>query len=157
MSEPRSTRQPWVRSALVGLVPLLLPFVWVLELDSCGQPAVPRATDITGTMVVGKFELDGWAVVIPVLLVVVLTPFLAPRIQRLGARVFVHALGLLATVFAAWGAFFAMLFTIFSERSPKGAGWLVLAAFAAAIIDAGLRFGWSLQEWLRSRVKPASP
>jgi hypothetical protein len=135
----------------MGLVPLLLPFVWVLELDSCGHP-VPLETELTGVTVMGKFEVEGWMVVVPVLLVVVLIPFLAPRVQRLGARVLLHALGVLATLFAGWGAVLAMLFTIFTDRTPRGLGWVVLGAFAASIVDAGLRFVWSLQEWLRARA-----
>ena len=135
----------------MGLVPLLLPFVWVLEVDSCGH-AVPFEQELTGATVVGKFEVDGWMVAVPVLLLVVLIPFVAPRVQRLGLRVWLNALGVLATLFAAWSAFLVMLFTIFSERTPKGAGWLVIAAFTGSIVDAALRFGWSLQEWLKARA-----
>lgn len=153
MSESRSTRHPWVRSGLMGLLPVLLPFAWVLELDSCGHP-VPLETELTGTMIIGKFELEGWMVVVPVLLVVVLTPFLAPRVQRPGLRVLVHSAGLVAAVFAGWGAFFAMFFTIFTERVPKGAGWVVLAEFAGSIVDAILRVVWSALEWRASRVAP---
>lgn len=138
----------------MGLVPLLLPFVWVLDLDSCGHQA-PVATELTGTMVVGKFELEGWAVVVPVLLVVLLTPYLAPRVTRLGLRVLVHVLGLLAALFAAYGAFFAMLFAIFSERTFYGVGWIVVASFVGSIVDAVLRVIWSTQEWLRSRAPAA--
>lgn len=135
----------------MGLVPLLLPLVWVLEVDSCGG-SVPTEKEITGTMVVGKFELEGWAVIIPVVLAVVLTPFIAPRIEKLGWRVLVHVVGLAAALFAGWGAFFAMFFTIFSSRTAKGAGWLVLAAFVASLLDALLRAAWSTQEWLAARA-----
>ncbi len=147
----RSARHPWVRTGLMGLVPVLLPFVWVLDLDSCGHP-VPVATELTGTMVVGKFELEGWAVVLPTLLVLVLTPYLAPRVAKLWLRVLVHVLGLIAALFAAWGAFFVMLFTIFSERVFFGVGWVVLGSFVGSILDAALRVIWSTQEWLRARA-----
>lgn len=151
---PRSTRQPWVRTGLMGLVPLLLPFVWVLELDSCGH--APVQTELTGTMVIGKFELEGWAVALPVLLVLVLTPYLAARVAKLGLRVLVHVLGLIAALFAAWGAFFVMLFTIFSERAFYGVGWVVLGSFVGSILDAVLRVIWSTQEWLRARAPAKS-
>lgn len=151
--EPRSARHPWVRSGLTGLLPVLLPFAWVLELDSCGHP-VPLETEITGTMIIGRFELEGWMVVVPVLLLVVLTPYLAPRVQRLGLRVLLHVAGLGAALFAAWGAFFAMFFTIFTERVPRGVGWVVLAAFVGSIIDAMLRVVWSAMEWRASRIAP---
>ena len=147
---PRSTRQPWVRTGLMGLVPLLLPFVWVLELDSCGH--APVQTELTGTMVIGKFELEGWAVALPVLLVLVLTPYLAARVAKPGLRVLVHVLGLIAALFAAWGAFFVMLFAIFSERVFYGVGWVVLGSFVGSIVDAVLRVIWSTLEWLRARA-----
>ena len=134
----------------MGLVPLLLPFSWVLELDSCGH--TPLQTELTGAMLIGKFDLEAWAVVVPVALVLVLTPWLAARVARLGLRVVVHVLGLIAALFAAWGAFFLMLFSIFSEHAFYGVGWIVLASFAGSIIDAVLRVIWSTQEWLRARV-----
>ena len=87
----------------------------------------------------------------------VLTPFLAPRVASLGARVLLHVLGLASALLAGWGATFAMLFTIFSERVAAGVGWLVLGAFAAAIIDALLRLGWSAQEWWRARRAALTP
>jgi uncharacterized membrane protein len=90
-----------------------------------------------------------------VLLVVVLTPFLAPRISKLGLRVWLHVLGLVAAAFAAWGAFLVIFFTIFTERQPRGVGWVVLAAFAGSIVDALLRVVWSTQEWARARKPQA--
>jgi hypothetical protein len=147
---PRSTRHPWVRSGLMGLVPFLLPFVWVLETDSCGSH-VPTTTEITGTAVIGRFELDGWLVIVPVLLILLLTPFAANRLARVGLRVLVHVLGLVAAALAAWGASFAMLFTIFSDREAKGVGWLVLGCFGGSLLDALLRVVWSTREWLQAR------
>lgn len=148
---PRSSRHPWVRSGLMGLVPLLLPFSWVLELDSCGH--TPVQTELTGTVVLGRFELEGWAVAVPVLLVLLLTPYLAPRVAALGPRVLVHVLGLIAALLATWGAFFVMLFSIFSERVFFGVGWIVFGCFVGSIVDALLRVVWSLQEWLRARAQ----
>lgn len=140
----------------MGLVPFLLPFVWVLESSSCGG-AVPAETELTGTMLLGKFEVEGWLVVAPVLLATMLTPFFANRLLRAGPRVWVHLLGLVAAVTSGWGAFFAMFFTLFSEREARGLGWVVLGCFAGALLDALLRLGWSTQEWWRARPpRPAS-
>lgn len=147
---PLSTRHPWVRSGLLGLVPLLLPFVWVLETDSCGNK-LPTETEVTGTMVIGRFELQGWLVIVPVLVMVLLTPFAANTLERVGLRVLVHLLGLAGTLLAGWGAFFAMFFTIFSEREARGVGWLVVACFAGSLLDALLRVVWSTREWLKAR------
>jgi hypothetical protein len=130
----------------MGLVPLLVPFVWVLEIDSCGH-SVPLEKEITGTMVVEGFGLEAWMMSIPVLLAVVLIPYLAPRVQRLGLRVWLHVAGLVAAVLTGWTGFVIMHFAIFSERMVAGVGWLVLAAFAGSIVDALLRVVWSAQEW----------
>ena len=135
----------------MGLVPFLLPFVWVLEIDSCGNH-LPTTTEITGTAVVGRFELEGWLLIVPVLVIVLLTPFAANTLERVGLRVLVHVLGLVAAALAAWGATFAMLFTIFSEREAKGAGWLVLGCFGGSLLDALLRVVWSTREWLKARA-----
>jgi hypothetical protein len=133
----------------MGLVPLLLPFVWVLELDSCGHD-VPLEKEITGTMIVGRFEVDAWLVVVPVVLLVILTPFFAAKVPKLGWRVVLHGAGFLATLFAGYGAFFAMFFALFVERVPRASGWVVLSAFIASIIDGLLRLIWSVQEWRRA-------
>lgn len=135
----------------MGLVMFLLPFVWVLEVESCGQ-SVPKETQITGSMVVGKLDLEAWMYVLPVALVVLLTPFITPRVPRLGVRVLINVLGLVAAGLAGWGGFLIMFFTIFSERLVQGVGWLVLGAFAGSILDALLRLIWSIQEWLRARA-----
>ena len=145
----RSAQNPWVRGGLMGLVPLLLPFVWVLELDSCGNSLT--TTEITGTMMFGKFDVEGWLVVVPVLLAVIVIPFLAPRIPKLGWRVVLHGLGFFAAFFAGYCAFFVMFFSLFTERMAKGAGWVVLGTFAASLLDALFRLIWSTQEWLRAR------
>ncbi len=152
-SEPRSARVPWVRASLMGLWPLLLPFVWVLELDSCGHP-IPLETELTGRMVLGKFELEAWMLAVPILLLVVLTPYLARWVQRLGLRVWVHVLGFIAAAFAAYLGFFAMFFTLFSDRRPWGMGWVVMGTFVDSFLDALLRVVWSTQEWRRAKTQP---
>lgn len=138
----------------MGLVPFLVPFVWVLDSSSCGG-SVPAQSELTGTMVIGKFELEGWLVIVPVLLVMVLTPFLANRLRGPGLRVWVQLLGLATALMSGWGAGFAMYFTIFSEREAQGVGWLVLACFAGAILDGLWRVVWATIEWRRPPVSPA--
>lgn len=147
---PKSSRRPWIRTGLMGLVPFLLPFVWLLEIDSCGHP-VPTTMEITGSMIVGKFDVEGWLVIVPVLLVVLLTPFFAARVPSLGYRVLMHLAGFLGAALAAYGALFAMFFTIFSTREAKGVGWIVIALFLGSVGDAIARLAWSLQEWRSAR------
>lgn len=150
-SEPRSTRRPGIRSGLMGLVSLLLPFVWVMELDSCGH-AVPLEKEITGLMVFGRFDVEGWLLVASVLLVMLGTPFVAAKISQLGYRVWLQVTGLLAAGLAGYVALFGMFFALFADRVVKGVGWLVIAAFVGSFIDAVLRVVWSTQEWLRARA-----
>lgn len=140
----------------MGLLPFLLPFVWLLEVDSCGG-SVPRTEEITGSMIVGKFDLEGWMVIVPTVLVALLTPFLAPRVKRLGLRLLVHVAGFVAVSLMAYGAFFAMFFTIFSTREAQGVGWIVLAVFVGLLIEALARLGLGLSELLAARRAPSPP
>ncbi|MDP3154637.1 MAG: hypothetical protein Q8N23_18305 [Archangium sp.] len=154
-SEPRSTRRPWIRSGLMGLVPLLLPFVWVLELDACGH-AVPLEKELTGLMVFGRFDVEGWLLVAAVMLAALITPYLAAKVSQLGSRVWLHVVGLVAAGLAGYVAFFGMFFTLFADRVVRGVGWVVLAAFALSFVDAVVRVVWSTQEWLRARALTSS-
>ena len=138
----------------MGLVVPLLPLVWVVEVGSCGQGA---PEEITGTKIASTIDVEGWLMSAPVLRVLALIPFLAPLIQRLGLRVWVHVLGLVAAAMAGWGGMVIMFFSIFSERTPTLVGLLVLAVFAALIIEALLRVVWSTQEWMRLRASTTRP
>jgi len=60
-SELRSTRRPWIRSGL-------------MELDSCGH-AVPLEKELTGLMVFGRFDVEGWLLVACVMLVALIAPY----------------------------------------------------------------------------------
>lgn len=153
-SEQRSNRRPWVRSGLMGVVVPLLPLVWVVEVGSCGQ-GVPE--EVTGTKIASTIGVEGWLMSAPVLLVLALIPFLAPLIQRLGIRVWVHVLGLIAAGLTGWSGAVIMFFTIFAERTPTLVGLVVLAVFAALFIDALLRVVWSTQEWMRFRASTTKP
>lgn len=139
----------------MGLVPLLLPFVWVLELDSCGH-AVPLEKEITGLMVFGRFDVEGWLLLAAVMLVSVSPPFLAAKISHLGHRVWLHVAGLVAAAVAGYLSLFGIFFALFADRVVRGVGWLVLAAFAVSLVDAVLRVVWSTQEWLRARAITSS-
>ncbi len=133
----------------MGFVPLLLPFVWVLELDSCGH--APVETPLTGFELTSKLGLDTWAVIVPVLLITVLTPFIARLFVRPLFRFLTHVVGLLATGFSGYAAFIVLLFTIFTDRMPRGFGWVIIALFVLSFLDAVLRVVWSVQEWVAAR------
>ena len=148
----RSSRQPFVRAGLMGLVPLLLPFVWILELDSCGH--APTETPITGLELVDKLHGDVWAIFLPAVLVCVVTPFVALRLVAPLGRMLVHVLGLLAALLTGYAAGFVMFFSLFTNRTARGVGWLVIALFVASVIDAALRVVWSVREWWGLRRKP---
>lgn len=146
----KSTRLPWLRGGLVGVVLPLLPLVWVVEVSSCeGRP--DEVKDLTGLEVLGHTELEGHLLLGAAVLVMVFAAPLATRLAGLGARVAVHALGLVAAVLALLAIDFAMTFAIFSERTLKPAGLLVTALFIGAVVDALLRVVWSVLEWLAAR------
>ena len=134
----------------MGLVPLLLPFAWVLELDSCGHsPAVE--TELTGSSFIAKFDAEAWLIIGTVLALTVLTPFLANLLERPLYRLLTHLLGLVAPGFSAYGAGMLLFFSIFTDRQPRPAGWVFLGLFVLSSLDAVLRVVWSVQEWLASR------
>ena len=56
-----STRAPWTRGVLMALWPLLVPLVWVTQIDSCEGHAATRR-DLTGIEVFSHFDLEGWLV-----------------------------------------------------------------------------------------------
>ena len=144
-----SHQRPWLRGALVSVTPLLLPFVWVLELDSCGGQTVQN--ELTGFTLFSKFELEFEALLFVVLAVMVLTPFAANRLARAGHRVWVHLLGLVASGFAAWLMGLVLFFVIFRERVLRLPGGVVLALFGGALLDGVVRFGASVREWWATR------
>lgn len=133
----------------MGFVTLLMPFVWVLDVDSCGH--APVATEFTGLELVKKLDVDAWALVLPVLLVCVATPLLAVRLAHPVARLVTHLVGLVAAGFGAYAAVMVLFFTVFTHRTARGVGWLVLSLFAGSLLDALLRVAWAVQEWLAQR------
>lgn len=136
--DPRpEDRWPWLRGGLLGLVPLLLPFVWAVEVDSCGH--APRRTEETGLDLVLELDAEAWAVIVPVLLIAIGTPRLARALLRPGHRLLIHLGGLVASGAALWGAFMVLFFTIFSQRTPRPAGLAFLLTFVGAAVDAVVR------------------
>lgn len=132
--------------------PLLLPMVWVVEFDSCGTS--PKSTEITGLELISKFDLEAWAIVAPVLLISLATPFIAMPLQRAGQRLMVHVVGLLASGFAVYAVVMVLTFTLFSERMFRAAGAAVAATFIGAFGDAVWRLIWSVVEWRAERHGP---
>lgn len=149
----RSNRVPWLRGSLLSFVPVVLPLVWVVELDSCGSS--PKSTELTGLELVKKFDVEAWAVVVPALLLAISTPFVARALSGLGQRMAVHVVGLLATAFNVYAALMVMTFSIFTERIFRAAGAAVMTAFVASFGDAIWRLVWSIQEWRAARVSPS--
>jgi hypothetical protein len=148
----RSTRLPWLRAGLLGPLPLLLPFAWVLDSSSCGAPGGATVrTPMTGAQLLGQFDLAAAAVPGVVLLVSALTPWLARRVVEPARRFWVHALGLVAAALAAYGSWFALFFTIFSTRDVLPAGLAVLTLFAGGVLDALTRLGLAAREWRLDR------
>jgi urea transporter len=129
----------------MGLVPWLLPFVWVLQVDSCG--GVVQETPLTGLELVSKFDADAWGLVASAIAVSVLAPFVAVLVQRPARRVVVHLLGAVGALFSLYLAVLLMLFAIFDEKRLHGAGWAVAALFTGASADAVWRVWHSVREW----------
>ncbi|MFO0598200.1 MAG: hypothetical protein U0228_23050 [Myxococcaceae bacterium] len=155
-NERTSERLPGVRGGLFGLIALLAPFTWVLEVESCaGKP--PVETEYTGTQLFAKFDADAWWVLIPTLVLCVLAPFVAREIARPALKLTVHVTGLLASAFGVWFGAMLLTFAIFSERKPHKVGWLVTVLLVGVVLDALLRLGWSVREWLQSRAAAAAP
>lgn len=150
MSAPATSRRyPWARGGLYGVIAALAPFAWVLEIDGCGRVA-PEETELSGVALLGKMELEGWAIVLPVLAVALLAPWVATKLTA-GWAALVQTLGLVATGFVAYVAWFVLFFALFSERVLRAAGWLVAATVVLTLLEALGRTGHAVREWWASR------
>ena len=145
----RSVRYPWARGGLSGLLLLLTPFVWVVDVSSCGGNG-PVQTELTGLALMGKFDLEWTSWVLLTMFFTVLTPFVAMKVARAGWEIFVHLLGFVATGFFVWLGNMTMFFTIFTDRSPRAAGVLVIITLLSLILDAGARLVFSVLQWRRA-------
>lgn len=152
----RSNRLPWLRTGLMGLVAPLLPFVWALESNGCSGP---KTVEHTGLQIVSRFELDAWPVLAAVLLLASVTPLVARyrTATPAGYVVWLHVLGLVACGLSAYGAAFAIFFTIFAEREATPVGWLVIALFLGCVLDALARVGLSVREWRLTSSASSAP
>ncbi|MFT3713516.1 MAG: hypothetical protein QM817_38155 [Archangium sp.] len=148
----KSNARPWLRGAFVGLVPLFLPFVWVVELDSCGT--VPTQTEFTGLQLVSKFEPEFWALLIPVLAIAIAMPLIAARLIVPVHRLLFQVIGAIAAGFSTYLGLMMLFLAIFVERRAHGAGWVVVALWCGVTLDALYRVYFSLQEWRASRGAP---
>lgn len=155
MSTRRSARYPAVRGGLSGLLSLLMPFVWVVDVSSCGGDG-PVQRELSGLALLGRFELRWTALVLLTVVVSAVTPFIAARVTKAARELWVHVLGLVATGFFAWLGHMTMFFTIFSERDLRGAGVLVLVVLASMVADAVARVGFSARQWWASRRASAA-
>lgn len=146
-----SARAPWTRGVLMALWPLLLPLVWVTQIDSCEGHA-PTSIDLTGIDVFAHLDLEGWLGFIACAVVMVATAPLAMRVARPAWRVGLHLLGLVASAFGLLLMSFLITFALFNARELRAAGLVVHVIFGLAVLDALLRVVWSIREWLRARV-----
>ncbi len=153
-TRPASARAPWARGGLYGLVAALSPLVWVFEVSTCGGSA-PRQGEYTGAWLFARIDAEGWAVLVPVLAIAVAAPFVAARL-RAGWATLVHLLALAAVGFATWLMGFLLTFSLFAERSLRGAGWLVALATVGTVVDALARLALAAGEWLSERRAQAA-
>ncbi|MBL8915140.1 MAG: hypothetical protein JNM17_30830 [Archangium sp.] len=149
----KSNRRPWLRGGLFGPVPLLLPLVWVVELNSCGGST--QTTEFSGLELLAKFDAEFWALFLPFLSISIAMPLFAARLIVPLHRMLFHVIGFVAALFTGYLAFMVLFFAIFTERRAQGAGWLVLALFTGACVDALYRLFWSVQEWRETRKAPS--
>lgn len=130
-------------------MPLLLPLAWVVETSSCSGPA-PVETPLTGLSLLGSFDLEAAAFIVPALLLSLAAPLVASRFAG-GRRVAVHALGLVGAGLSAWGASLVLFFSLFSTRELLPAGLAVLVLFCSGVVDALGRLALGLAEWRAAR------
>ena len=141
---PRSLRHPWTRAGLSGLVLTMLPFTWVLELDGCTD-SVRRSA--TGIDLLSELDLvpPDLALALVLSVVALLTPRAAAFAGGARNRVWVHALGLLATsVIAGRGILLVIGST--EVRTIQAAGLVVVSALVTALLDAIVRVGFGAME-----------
>lgn len=129
---------------------LLTPFIWVVDVSSCGSG--PVQTELTGLALLGRFDLEWTALVLVTMAFCVVTPFAAAKVTRAAWEIWVHVLGLIATGFFVWLGHMTMFFTIFNDRSPRAVGVLVMIILFSMISDALARLVLSVKQWRASRA-----
>lgn len=144
-----SRRYPWARGGLYGVIAALSPFAWVLEVDGCA-PVAPTQEELSGVALLAKVDPEGWAIVAPVLAVALLAPWLATKLTA-GWAALLQGLGLAATGFVAYVAWFVLFFALFSDRLLRAAGWAVAATVVLTLLEALARTVLALREWWAGR------
>jgi len=141
---PRSGRWPWTRAGLSGVVALMVPFTWVLQIDGCTEMVEGRATgyDLLRDL---DFTWPDAALAAVLFVVAILTPKAAAFAETKRGRVWIHVAGLVATaVLVARGI--SLVTGTTQIRSVQPAGIIVLLALLGAFADAVARVARSTME-----------
>jgi hypothetical protein len=143
-SFPKSLRWPWTRTSLSGVIALMLPFTWVLQIDGCSETVEGRATgyDLLA-------DLHFTAPDLTLALVLFVVALFAPRAAWVAGgpkpRLWVHAAGLFATaILVARGI--SLVIGTTQIRSVQPAGLVVLVALVTAFVDAIARVAFGFIE-----------
>jgi hypothetical protein len=141
---PRSARWPWTRASLSGVIGVLLPFTWVVQLDGCTQTLGRSSTGIDLLREV-QLGLPDLALVLALFALVIAGARWAGMIRQAPPRLGLHVLSLIATGALA----FRGLSLVFGEqviRTLQPAGYLVITALVACVVDAVVRVVLGAQE-----------
>jgi hypothetical protein len=147
---PGSIRHPWSRSVLGAAIGLLLPFVWVLEVEECGSH---ESVELTGMDLVRQLEPEEpevWGLVLAAALCLA-APWIAAAMVRVSHRLGVHVAGLVVSLLTSLFGTAMMFLTVFSHRTLRLAGNVALVLLVLLSVDAIVRFGLGLREWLEKR------
>ncbi len=148
MSPSLAERWPGLRAALGGVLPLLLPVPWVLEVKGCDGHGEPQLR--TGVDLLAELPPASVAVVVLGLALLVALPFLA-RGRSPGRAALLHLAGVADAALLLWLGWMVLFFTIFEERTLKPAGAAVMGLLGALGVDALVRAGLSARAWWRGR------
>jgi hypothetical protein len=149
-AERRSAQWPWARAGLSGLVAMLLPFTWVLQIDGCTQTLEGTRTGVDLLRSLYLEPLDLWLALV-LLAFVVFAPRWAAMIPHASTRLVLHVAGLVSTAALAFEGL-SLLFGAGEIRTLQPAGYLVLLALLASCFDAALRVVFGSIEWSAERV-----
>jgi hypothetical protein len=152
---PQSLRLPWTRAGTSGVVALMLPFTWVLQLDGCTETVVGHATgyDLLSEL---HFTTPDLALAIALFFLAVFAPRAAWYAGKPRARLGVHLAGLGATtILVARGV--SLVLGTTEVRAIQPAGAIVVVALAVAFLDAIARLAMGFMErtdqWLRQHAR----
>jgi hypothetical protein len=146
---PRSARWPWARGGLSGIIAMLLPFTWVIDLDGCTASIEGRRTgfDLLRDL---PFDALDLVLVVFLLTLAIAAPRWAGLAERSSTRLGVHIAGLAATAALAFEGL-SLLFGRVEVRAIQPAGYLVLASLLGCFVDAIARVVLGTVEWNEER------